>query len=244
MSTQTQAKQWLATPLGTHLKQRELALFDEAVADVFGFNAVQIGMLELDLLRNARMPFRVRADVHAGEVRLLESQLPFLNNSVDLLLLPHALDFSAEPQQTLRECERILVPEGHLVLTGFNPLSLWGARRLLARRQGYPWQGNFFSLLRIKDWLALLGLELVSVRMAQHAPPLASPLWRQRFAWMDSAGPRCWPMMGGIYCIVAKKRVLGMRVIRPQWQKSKLKAGLVATPSPRLDHQRNSEPDE
>ena len=230
MSADTQ-HEWLTTPLGAYLQQQEQALFDSAVSDVFGFNAVQIGMATMDLLRSSRIPFSFKAGNGQGDALCDSRYLPFLSNSIDLLLLPHALEFSHDPHQTLREAERVLVPEGHIMLAGFNPISAWGLKRALTKDDGYPWNGSFLRLPRIKDWLALLGFEMVAGRMACYAPPFANPAWRRRFEFMDKSGDRWWPMMGGIYFIVAKKRVLGMRVIRPNWNKSGLKPNLVSVPS-------------
>jgi len=231
-------QEWLASPLGDYLRTQEQALFDEAVGDVFGFNAVQVGMLQMDLLRSSRIPFTLKADLQQGKVRCDLVQLPLLSNSIDLLLLPHGLDFSLNPQETLREAERVLVAEGHLILSGFNPISAWGLKRMVSRHGTYPWNSSFLSLLRIKDWLALLGFEVVSSRMACYSPPFRKATWLQRFQFMDKAGGRCWPMMGGVYFVVAKKKVVGMRLIRPAWKQAKFKPGLVVTPTQKNDSQK------
>jgi SAM-dependent methyltransferase len=55
--------------------------------------------------------------------------LPFPNQSLDLVLLPHTLELARDPHDTLREVERVLVPEGRVVIVGFNPASLWGLRQ-------------------------------------------------------------------------------------------------------------------
>ncbi len=73
--------------------------------------------------------------------------------------------------RSLREVERVLRPEGSLIISGFNPFSLWGMHRALGRKQGYPWSGRFIALPRLKDWLALLGFEVVGGRFAAYAPP-------------------------------------------------------------------------
>ena len=99
---------WLATSLGTYLRGQEQQLYDAAVSDIFGFNAVQLGMPDEDLLRNCRMPFMIKSDVNAGAVHCLPTQLPFQTNSIDLLLLPHVLEFSEDPHQTLRDAGRVL----------------------------------------------------------------------------------------------------------------------------------------
>lgn len=238
MSTYTE-QDWLQTPLGEYLLEQEQALFDGAVADLFGFNALQLGMPEVDLLRNCRIPFRFRAAARGSVTLRCESaQLPFAAHSADLLLLPHALEFSGRPHDTLREAERILVPEGHLVLTGFNPLSLWGARRLFETHGAYPWRGKFISLLRLKDWLALLGFEVIAGRMACYAPPLRNEAWLDRCRFMDGAGDRWWPMLGGVYFLVAKKRVIGMRLIRPNWNNSRVAQVLMPKPTQKTECQK------
>lgn len=229
--------EWLQSPLGNYLKMQEQGLFDDAVSDVFGFKAMQLGMPGIDLLRNSRIPYTFKADNDLGAVRCDASQLPFQSNSIDLVLLPHVLEFNASPHQALREAERVLLPEGHIMISGFNPISAWGLKRSAAK-QGYPWSGHFLPLLRIRDWLALLGFELVGVRMACYTPPFSNPSWLQRFQFMDKAADRWWPMMGGVYFIVAKKRVLGMRLIRPNWSKSKLKPGMVPAPTQKNDSQK------
>ncbi|OGV73175.1 MAG: methyltransferase type 11 [Methylophilales bacterium RIFCSPHIGHO2_02_FULL_57_10] len=224
--------EWIATPLGEYVIAREQVLFDATVADIFGFKAMQLGLPSVDLLRNCRIPYRIAASPWGGALRCDFGQLPLATQSVDLLLLPHVLEFAENPHQILRDAERTLVPEGHIVISGFNPVSLWGARHLFCKRSGYPWGGRFISLMRIKDWLALLGMEVVAGRMACYAPPLKSKNWLARLDWMDRAGDRWWPMTGGTYFLVAKKRVAGMRLIRPQWNSRRMAQALIPRPTP------------
>lgn len=232
---------WLQTPLGRYLLAQEQTLFDATVVDLFGFNALQLGMPDVDLLRNSRIPFRFKASTHGDTALRCDSvQLPFATNSADLVLLPHVLEFSSNPHDTLREAERILLPEGHLVLSGFNPLSLWGARRLLDHDRAYPWQGKFIHLLRIKDWLALLGFEVIAGRMGCYAPPLRNETWLKRSQFMDGAGDRWWPMLGGVYFLVAKKRVTGMRLIRPSWNGARVARVLMPKPTQKAECQKSS----
>lgn len=230
MST-TMTDNWITSPLGEYIMQAERPLFDEAVSAVFGFNAAQMGMLESNLLENVRMPRKLRLSSEAGDVRCESTHLPFANTSLDLLLMPHGLDFSANPQQTLREAERVLLPEGHIMLTGFNPLSVWGINRLLQSPENAPWDGSFFTLMRVKDWLSLLGFDIVSVKMCCFSPPCSKAQWLARFQFLDRTIGNKSSMMGGVYFIVAKKKVIGMRLIRPKWNKTKVKSSLVPTPT-------------
>ncbi len=213
------APEWFATPLGQYLLGREQAYFDKAVADVFGYNAFQLGLPELDLLRASRIPFRLRVDI-AGAVRLRADfrDLPIASNSADLMVLPHVLEFSANPHQILREVARVLLPEAHVVIACFNPWSLWGFRRVFERRKHYPWNGRFINLPRLKDWCALLGLEIVGGKPSCYVPPCATQKWLERFAFMEDAGDR-WGggRGGGVYFLEAVKRVRGLRLIMPKW---------------------------
>jgi len=149
---------------------------------------------------------------------------------MDLVVLPHTLEFAAYPHQILREAARVLRPEGNLIISGFNPHSLWGLHRALGRRQGYPWHGQFIALHRIKDWLALLGFEVAGIRFAAYAPPFHQTKWLERFAFMEAAGDRWWAVSGGVYFVHAIKRVHGMRLIKPQWNEGLVSKLLPVSP--------------
>jgi len=210
---------WYESDLGRYVLAREQVWFDAVSGDLFGFNALQVGECEIEFLRCNRMPNRFRVCPHAGEARAVAECLPIASQTLDLLVLPHALEFSAHPHQVLREAERVLRPEGHVLISGFNPLSLWGLRRIIAGAgAAHPWHGRFLTLTRLKDWLALLGFELVGGRMACYAPPINRLACLSRFAFLESAGDRWWALGGGVYLIHAIKRVHGMRIIAPKWQ--------------------------
>lgn len=212
------AADWFATPLGQYLLAREQNYFDQAVADVFGYNALQLGLPGLDLLRASRIPLRCHVDpVEPAGLRADFRDLPIASNSVDLVLLPHTLEFSDDPHQILREVARMLMPEGQVMIACFNPWSLWGFRRAFGRKSQYPWSGRFIHLARLKDWCALLGLEISGGRMGCYVPPCKSEKWLARYAFMEAAGDRWWPIGGGVYFLQAVKRVRGLRLIMPRW---------------------------
>jgi SAM-dependent methyltransferase len=220
---------WFESPLGQHLLFREQSYFDHAVSDVFGFNAVQVGLPQIDFLRNSRIPLRVNCAVEPPAAVVADPMfLPFESQSLDLLLLPHVLEFSANPHQVLREAERVLRPEGRLLLSGFNPRSLWGLARLLrGAERGYPWNGSFLNVSRVKDWMVLLGMEVAGGSMCCYRPPINRESWRRRLRFMEPAGDRWWAMGGGVYFLQAIKRVHGMHVILPDW-KAPVAARLLA----------------
>jgi len=239
---------WLKTAPGRYLLAWEQARLDHEVADIFGFHALQLGLPELDGLRANRMPHRwVASDsMHVspslspapaldegistrpmpeGPSLLCDfDALPLADASVDLVVLPHALELARDPHQTLREVERVLMPEGRVVIVGFNPTSLWGLRQRFGRlRRGMgfaparglflPRAGDFIGYWRARDWLRLLGFEVEAGRFGCWRPPLAGERWLQRFAWMDRVGDRWWPVFGAVYVICAVKRVRGMRLV-------------------------------
>ena len=231
MSTSDTLTDWFSTPQGQHLLRCEHTFFDHTVAGIFGYNALQLGLPTHEFLRASRMPLRAVVGNEQGvQVRMHMDELPFECGSLDLVALPHVLEFNAHSHQILREVERVLRPEGNIIISGFNPRSLWGARRVMGSKVGYPWSGNFIALTRLKDWLALLGFEIVAGRFACYAPPLANPAWLNRFNFMEPAGDRWWAVCGGVYCLHAIKRIPGMRLIRPNWNKRLVRKMLPATP--------------
>ena len=229
--------EWFETPPGQYLLDWERARFDEAVADIFGYHGLQLGLPSLDVLQANRMPHRWLAIDEGGPESLHPtplpaalvtdfSALPFPAASLDLVALPHTLELARDPHTALREVERVLVPEGRVVLSCLNPASLWGLAQRRARlyqRMGFgtsylPEAGEFLGYWRLRDWLRLLGFEVETVHFGCYRPAVRSQQWLERHAWMDRAGPRWWPILGSAYFIVAVKRVHGMRLMSPGWK--------------------------
>jgi len=239
---------WLMTPPGQQLLAWEQDRLDHAVTDAFGYHALQLGLPELDGLRANRMPHRwvahdslrvpdvlpmpppidalisTQAALEPVQLHCEFDALPFPDASIDLVVLPHALELARDPHLTLREVERVLVPEGRVVITGFNPASLWGLRQRAGRaRRGVgggqrsalflPGEGDFIGYWRLRDWLRLLGFEVEAGAFGCWRPPINNQAWLQRFAWMDRVGERWWPVLGAAYEVVAIKRVRGMRLV-------------------------------
>lgn len=222
---------WLQSPQGSYVLEWEQAKIDALVADIFGFHALQLGLPQVDYLRDNRIPLRLKAgESGLVDVRCDLRKLPFASASLDLVVLPHVLEFLPDPHQMLREVERVLIPEGQVVIAGFNPLSLWGLRRYLpGQREGlFPWNGNYLSVLRLKDWLALLGFEVDRGNFGCYAPPFEQSKWLQRCHFMEPAGDRWWGFAGGTYLLRAVKRVPGMRLVLPAWKERKARAKALA----------------
>jgi SAM-dependent methyltransferase len=213
----------------------ELAQFDSAVDDVFGFRAVQIGLPEVDFLRQNRISYRFSLALEPGAAVAADPlQLPLASQSVDLVVLPHVLEGHPNPHDVLREVERVLMPEGQVVISGFNTASLWRVRQLFApRHNGAPWDAKFIGLLRLREWLRVLGFELNGGKFGCYAPPFRNEVWLKRFAFMDKAGARWWPVTGGVYVVRAVKRVHGMRIVTPAWRQERARRRALAPVSQR-----------
>jgi hypothetical protein len=124
------------------------------------------------------------------------------------------------------------------VIVGFNPWSLWGLRSALGfSRDLHPWNGRFLSLLRVKDWLALLGFDVSAGRLIAYAPPFDSERWRRRFGFMEPAGDRWWAVGGAVYMLQAIKRVRGMRIITPAWHEKTAREKAVVAAAKRQGHE-------
>ena len=261
---------WLRTPPGRYLLAWEQDRLDHDVADAFGFHALQLGLPELDGLRANRMPHRwiasdvlqlpepmpapppaddvstTRLDGPAVHLHSEFDALPFPSASLDLVVMPHALELARDPHLTLREVERVLMPDGRLMITGFNPASLWGLRQRagrLRRRAGLgsaqdlflPRAGDFIGYWRLRDWLRLLGFEVEAGRFGCWRPPFTTERWLQRTAWMDTLGDRWWPVFGAVYYLHAVKRVRGMRLVglaKRDLRTKRQAAGVVAQRRP------------
>lgn len=220
---QQQFSAWLCSAQGRYLQVREQAYFDRTVKDIFGFNALQLGLSDQPFLQNSRIPLQIKAGSWGqSDVCLDFTELPFDCDCMDLLILPHVLEFNDDPHQILREAARVLRPEGQLLIAGFNPHSLWGARRVFANQQQMPWCGKFIRLTRLKDWLRLLGLDVTGGRFSGYAPPFNNARWLDNCRFLEDAGDRWWAISGAVYFVQAVKRVHGMNIIRPSW-----KSGLV-----------------
>ena len=214
---------WLDTPQGRYVMSWEQEKIDAVVDDLFGYNALQLGLPQLQLLAGNRIPLRqIAGESGAVDVLCDLRELPFAANSVDLVVMPHVLEFHGDPHQILREVERILIPDGQLVITGFNPISLWGLRRKLPNRpHTFPFNGSYLSVLRLKDWLQLLNFEVDRGNFGCYAPPCLQAQWLRRWRFMEEAGDRWWSFAGGVYLLRAIKRVRGMRLIMPAWNAAK-----------------------
>ena len=235
--------EWYGDVPGAFLLAQEREVLEQLLPSLFGYFALQIGRYaDADKpLQGWRIGHRFLLDPVVSDDDLMAMvavdplQLPVATDSIDAILLPHTLDFSSDPHHLLREAERVLIPDGRLLIVGFNSRSLWGAWRLWARRGGaFPWHGHFLSARRLQDWLSLLGFDIEHCEMLMFRPPLHSRMMMQRLAFLESMGQRFWPMLGSSYVVQAVKRESLIRPIRQRWKPPA--SVLAVKPTARSEH--------
>ena len=235
--------QWYHTQLGNRVEACEKDRLHQVLSDLFGYQLLHVGSAEqVEFLANSRISHRMVMDVCDNQVALPSScfhgqphAMPVCSDSLDVVVLPHILEFSEQPHNVLREVERTLVPEGHAVILGFNPFSLWTLSRwLIGWRGKVPWCGHFISTTRMKDWLSLLGFDVIETQYYFFRPPCQQVTILKKLRFLERFGQRFWPILGGGYVMVARKRVTTLTPIRPRWQPRRklVTAGLVEPMTP------------
>ena len=231
-------KDWFAAPLGQSVLEMEKNRISRILPDLFGYHILQVnGQITEKLLDSSRIQHKI---VFAQEdnykpgtnpdVLCKCNALPVASESIDVIVLPHVIEFSANPHQILRESERVLIGEGHLIVIGFNPYSFWGLWKfLLAWRAHVPWSGHYIELARLKDWLSLLDFEIIKAEKFYFRPPLSNSKLMVKLSFLEQLGQFCWSYLGGVYLLVAKKRVVSMTPIKLQWQSRRhmISAGVI-----------------
>ena len=222
---------WLRSPAGTDLLRMEVERVHVAVGNLFGYHCLQVGDLAgADLLCASRILGRSVVDIDGGAVRSAyplangsATSLPIDSHAVDVVILPHVLEFELRPHEALREAFRVLVPEGHLVLLGFNPFGVIGLRRAFRYRAATaPWCGTYFGAARLRDWLTLLGFDIVDQRpcfASGHADRAWRPGIRSFVEWIP-------PALASAALILARKRVNAMLPVRSRWRPRRRLAGV------------------
>jgi SAM-dependent methyltransferase len=230
-----QLQQWLRTPLGQRVFALESKLVSEALAQVFGWQLLQIGLWgDNDALLTDARTQRCSVLAWHGEhtngcafVRSRTDALAIASDTIDAVLLPHTLEYEPDPHGILREVERIMPGEGHLIILGFRPLSSWGIRHLFAGQGFPPGIERLISERRLRDWLKLLGFELVDARRYLFTLPWGTPDPSSN-SFFERAGEQLWPLFAGGYLLKARKRVYCMTPIRPRWRvRAKVVGGLI-----------------
>lgn len=236
--------EWLQQPLGRHLCDLEGRVLDNWVREIYGLRLLQLGnfpwgernpLLTSPITSRICMAPDARVD-GVSTVAADSAQLPFLSESIDLVILPHTLDLCRDPHTVLREVERVLVPGGRIITLNFNPWSLWGIRRLInmpRKKARSPWNIGFTSYIRLSDWFRLLGLEIERTEVMMFNLPVGSDALLSRGAGLERLGRKLWPVLSGVYVVQGIKRVRRLTPPRPYLQRVRQLGSGVLEPTTR-----------
>ncbi|MGD2073756.1 MAG: methyltransferase domain-containing protein [Gammaproteobacteria bacterium] len=244
LETLQQLRAWCGHALGQQLVEAEQAALREVLSDVFGYHLVVVDpSYQPDSLESSRILHRVQQSCtgtglveRPGLLGCAEA-LPLQSDSIDAFVLPHVLERALDAHQVLREIDRCLVAEGHLIALGFNPYGWWGLSRLtLGWRGKVPWALRFVSVPRLKDWLSLLGFDTLRVRYLFPHPPWAYRRWQSKDKLVRRLHRDHWPWLAAAYLLVARKRVATLTPIKPRWRprRAVLAGGVAGTSQSRV----------
>lgn len=230
---------WLNSHYGQLLLEEEKASLDAALGDVFGYHLLELSISDNRHLSDAsriRHRFSLSPDispdlqgVHCGAQAEIDN-LPLASESVDVVILHHTLEFSQRPHQMLREVSRVLIPRGLVIIVGFNPGSLFGLVKAVARfvRCKAQWRHHTLGRRRVLDWLRLLDFESLQQSQGFYRPPVSHPKVLRYLAWLEVIGKKLHLPGGSFYFIVARKDVAAMTPLKPNWQTFSPMIGLGA----------------
>ena len=204
-------KHWRSSEYAKRYFDEEHQFIAAGLRQSVGPAVLQLGQrLHTSVVDDLDLPFLVKTNEFVdglSDIVVDPAFLPFSEDVFSTVVLPHVLERHELPHQVLREAHRVLMPEGHIVLTGFNPASLMGLQRWL--RPAAVCSGRYYSVRRVIDWLQLLGFDVVGSSMFHYAPLSRSQKIKTTFHFFESVGDRWLPMAGGGYMISAKKREPG-----------------------------------
>lgn len=227
-----QWQHWLREPLGARILDAEQQFLSPWLARYANTPIVLMGVSEQQVLmkRSAQsvgqtllmtpMKSAQALPMHYQMIESVWSALPIATGSIDLVLLPHTLEYLDNPRAALTEACRVIKPEGLLIIFGFNPMSLWGLRKGWTAQNQAPWSSHFLSPHVIKQWLKWSDFELILHKNILFSPPVLSDVLNQPFKWLDWVGQKCHIPFGSIYSIVAKAKVIPLTPIKLHWKQA------------------------
>lgn len=231
-------EEWLKTPLGEALLQQEARVVEETLDGIFGEYCLQLGLWgdKRTFLRFTRTQrCSLIAETAEGEPSAIAEmhRLPVESDSLDAVLLPHTLDYTDRQHAILREVDRVLRSNGHVVILGFKPVGLWGLRRLVPGAGMPPGADYLISERRLRDWLQLLDMRIQSASHYFFHWPLPGNKARGSNKW-ERRGQAWWPELAACYMLTAQKRVSTLTQVRPLWRRKPQVVAGLAEPSTRV----------
>lgn len=204
---------WLQLSEGQHLQKETQHLVNNTISHCFGYHLLKLGQLSTQL-KTDQCP--IHHQINCAEegadigIRSDLNHLPFQDASIDACILVHELDFSSDPHQLLREIDRVLTLDGMLIISGYNPYSMFGLKSLLTPKNTHT--ARLFSPNRVIDWLHVLGFE---IKQKHHFDYISPQPTNHLTKLIESIGQRYLSFFCSVYFIVAKKHCTPMTPVKP-----------------------------
>lgn len=147
-------------------------------------------------------------------------QLPFASDSVDVVLLPHALETENDVAAVLKEAVRIVKPNGQLIFIGLNPLGCWRLCSLFGMQKKFFKQHRFLPTHQIKKNLHQLNCKLVFAKTSCFSPPLNNKQLAEKYLRLAPLMQLLLPFFGAGQMLVAIKQEQGVTAL-PVFERAK-----------------------
>ena len=221
-------KGFLSTDLGRTLLASETAVIDRHLPTLVGCNLLQLSIQKAQALSQlacvgqyVKLGFAPNLDTEPRDSIWADYQsFPIATDCIDIALLHHVLEFSAEPHQLLRETDRTLTAGGHMLVVGFNPLSAWPLYQRYAQwGKGLAMGLSPIRQSRLTDWLSVLNYDVLHQQSYFYRPPINNQSILERFQGLERFGEHCRLPMGLFYVVIAKKRSYPINFIKQYWMR-------------------------
>lgn len=227
--------QWICHTYGRYVLDMERKVLSAVLPGLFGYNIAQIGgptndhYIQDSLIRHkVRLSPEVQSGFDGSNIVSNLYEMPFLPGSLDVMVLPHVLEYTADPKTVLKSCYDSLVPEGHLIILGFNAWSLWGLAKLIRPNDRVYRRADFIASQKMRKMLKQLDFEVKVHKSMCYRPPIKNERWFQKAKFLEPLGRLIWPYLGAVYIIVARKRVVPMNFIGMNVKpKVRIRTGIV-----------------
>ena len=197
----TAPRSWRDMPWGDYFRDALTQQLQPYLGKLYGFHMLKLGSLSAEInTSQCAISHQVNVGIEGDDLQVIANttQLPFEAKSIDACLLAHTLSWSQDPHRVLREVDRVLIDDGWMIISGFNPFSLLGiSKGIPGLHKRAPWSGRMFSQTRLLDWLSLLNYEVVYRTRFQVVP------WHSQGGKVISAHL---PALGCLNIVVARKR--------------------------------------
>lgn len=228
---------WYQSTFGQRIQHEVETAAQTELIHCFGLYAIQMGCPSVNLLDKSRVKHQFKLNDNvlkigtAINVQAQAELLPIANDSVDLVILMHRLVTSKHPHALLREVDRVLIPEGKLVIIEINPFSFWGLRLALQSwLEKPPWVGHMFSAHKLDDWLNVLGFRKLNRNVLHFGLPFNSLRINKMSTWLAKAQKRWLPLTGAMNFLVYEKAMSPLTPIKSMWKKQVIGLNPIATP--------------